>query len=449
MKRTLTGLLCAGLGCLLLACPSAPSSNGTLTISPSAKTVSAGSGAISLTATGASGKIAWSQSPGLGSLSSTSGNTTTYTPPSVVGVQTDITINATVVGTAENASAVITVTPAPNHTPYDAGVHSSSRLWIPSLYGFVVGYSAQALANPGQLSTSNAIVITLDAGTGTLPFANALAFDAPGNLWVADGNQNNVLMEYVSTAPGGNSFASFPKVIPMPAGGQLSSLAFASNGDLWVVDNFLWAVYHFSSAQLASASVGSPNGTISASVTDAGLYSLQLPTDLAFDSAGNMWVANAPRTGDPNTIMKFNKLPDGGIDQNPSAQVRDTDGGAGFNGLAFDPAGNLWVTCQNWGQVVKISTSGLSGLSTLTPATTLTNPDVSNNASPANLTFDALGNLWVLTMPGSAGMLLRFDNADSLSGTSNAVPAEYNQGPSVGTGRMQFNPPPKGLYGGQ
>lgn len=96
------------------ACPSAPPPS--LSLTPDSSTVSAGSAAITLTATTASTseEVQWKLS-GPGSISSASGSSIQYTPPtaSTISSQTTATITASLPTAGLNASATITINPAP------------------------------------------------------------------------------------------------------------------------------------------------------------------------------------------------------------------------------------------------------------------------------------------------------------------------------------------------
>ncbi len=107
MKRAMIFVALA-LVFLLAACGgTAPS----LSVSPATATVTAGDGPTSFSATlsGASGTISWSLSPDLGTLSSSTGPSVSYTPPAAVASEQTVTLTASAAGLT--ASATITVEP--------------------------------------------------------------------------------------------------------------------------------------------------------------------------------------------------------------------------------------------------------------------------------------------------------------------------------------------------
>lgn len=95
------------------------------------------------------------------------------------------------------------------------------------------------------------------------------------------------------------------------------------------------------------------------------------PTGIAFDSSGNIWVANR----DSNNVTELSST---GSTLNTFAT-----GGTTTRGIAIDTSGNLWVTSGGTNAVKELSSSG-SVLGTFTVG-----------SSPRNLAIDASGNVWV------------------------------------------------------
>ncbi|GEM89757.1 hypothetical protein [Oceanithermus desulfurans] len=80
-----------------------------LKVSPETLSVTAGDGPTTFTAGGARGTVSWSLNPELGTISTTSGASTQYTPP--IGVQSTQTVTLTASAGGQSASATITVNP--------------------------------------------------------------------------------------------------------------------------------------------------------------------------------------------------------------------------------------------------------------------------------------------------------------------------------------------------
>ncbi|HEV8058761.1 MAG TPA: DUF4214 domain-containing protein, partial [Gemmataceae bacterium] len=196
-------------------------------------------------------------------------------------------------------------------------------------------------------STSTVSKVTPDGTVSTFasgfkkPFG--LVFDAAGNLYVANLNGNTVS----EVTPDG-VVSTFASGFSDPTG-----LAFDTAGNLYVANDL--------------------GGTVS-EVTPAGVVStfasgFSVPTGLAFDAAGNLYVANDLG----GTVSKV--TPEGDV-----SLYAD-----GFNDtefLAFDAAGNLYV-----------ANFGTSTVSKVTPAGVVST--FASVLSPVGLAFDSAGNLCV------------------------------------------------------
>ncbi len=176
--------------------------------------------------------------------------------------------------------------------------------------------------------------------------------------------------------------------------------------------NKLWAIngnggsgalLGFASSTLASS--GSPNATIAAD-GPAGRA-------IAFDRDGNLW-AFGPTTADP-TLVRFPasafatggaKTPDRSINV-PSIQC----GPAGA-ALAFDKAGDLWVSFECDHTVQRLTPAQLATSGDVTPDVKL-----GGLGSPTGLAFDTAGNLYIGDQDSTR--IFRFD-ASQLGASSNA-----------------------------
>ncbi len=121
-----------------------------------------------------------------------------------------------------------------------------------------------------------------------------------------------------------------------------------------------------------------------------------IPTAVAFDAAGNLWVTfkNQGIPGfAPSTLQKSAT--------NPEPQILLTGAGNGTFGVTFDAAGNLWaatfsgVNTQFDNSLVEFTRSELAFPAGLNP--TVTTPPavtISGLNGPESPTFDAQGDLW-------------------------------------------------------
>ena len=153
MKRAIV-ILASTLLLLLAACGG--STTPSLTVSPTSVTVTAGDGPVSFSATlsGASGAISWNLSPNLGTLSSNSGPSVSYTPPATVASEQTVTLTASAAGL--NANATITI--EPRKTDVNGVVTDLSGNPLSGKKVFIPGHQLQTTDDEGKFSFSNVVV---------------------------------------------------------------------------------------------------------------------------------------------------------------------------------------------------------------------------------------------------------------------------------------------------
>ena len=207
-------------------------------------------------------------------------------------------------------------------------------------------------------SRGDALSTTPTATLTGLNYPRALAFDASGDLFVA-----NAIGETVSEfAPGSTAPSATLTGLNDPI-----ALAFDARGDLFVANRRANTVSEFA-----------PGST----TPTATLYGLNDPRALAFDARGNLFVANFAGA----TVSKF--APGS---TRPTATLRlNMTNSAQPIALAFDTSGNLFVANPNINRVSKIP-PGFS-----TPRNTLYGVN-----GPTALAFDAHGDLFVASNKGN------------------------------------------------
>jgi hypothetical protein len=268
---------------------------------------------------------------------------------------------------------------------------------------------------PAQLTTSSAVaaatVIAPDYGLETAAFE---AFDASGDLWVTDliagtldeftpgqivagGTRPAVAINVPSIVGGLNGFGAVP-----------AGIAFDSHGDLWLAAEGNNAVYEYTPAQLTASGAPIPSITLSGGSPGQ----LSEPTGLAFDKSGNLWVGSSH-----SALMELtaSQLTASG---SPMVSVAISSDGAANESLddpaavAFDSAGNLWVANEDAGPssdttaVVSFTPTQLAVTGDPTPAIELSSAGTGANAtldSPFGLVFDGSGDLWVSNADASSG----------------------------------------------
>jgi sugar lactone lactonase YvrE len=320
----------------------------------------------------------------------------------------------------------------------------TGKLWLPQSGNQIGGYTAPmlngaTLPQPGLLNSVN-------GGS-----AEAVAFDADGNLWVA-ASAAQTLEKYTLAQLGMTGKVTPAVTISTNTAnfGALSNpggLAFDRDGNLWVTNLSNNTLVKFTPAQLAASGTPLPTATISSSAQFNG--SLDQPNGLAFDQDGNLWVTN--RNG-PQPLVKYTPTQQAaGGALTPAVVIGASNSSLNFPmGLAFDQDGNLWVANNLANTVVMFLPVRVASSGSPTPDLTL-----SANAlkGPAGLAFDASGNLWVANLGNST--LVQFKGSTFLPvGGATIHPTSVAASPApnltISTGNLSsaglaFNPPPANL----
>ena len=226
---------------------------------------------------------------------------------------------------------------------------------------------------------------------------------------------------------GQSSFTSNDPANTVSGEAAPSAIAFDSSGDLWVADTFNARVSEytppFTEGEAASLVLGQASLGVSG-CNNGGLSAASLcdPFGLAFDSSGNLWVADAVN----NRVLEYVKgsgfatgqaaalvlgQPDFTHSEwNQCDCVSDT--ASTFNnpwGIAFDSSGNLWVADAGNNRVLEFvkgagfSTDQAAALVIGQPDFTHSErnqcdcgtPSATSLSGPYDVAFGSSGNLWV------------------------------------------------------
>ena len=240
--------------------------------------------------------------------------------------------------------------------------------------GFRLVHASFSIGENGTLVIGQTSFTSGTTGTtaNTLGYPQGIAFDSAGNLWVADSGNNRVLEfkppfytgESASVVIGQTSFTSFLRGTTANALNLPEALAFDSAGNLWVADSRNNRVLEFSANNLITGAfatnvIGQTSFTSGTTGTTAN--TLNSPGGIAFDSAGNLWVTDSNN----NRVLKFSagNLITNGFATNVIGQMSFTSflSGTTANTLnlpaapAFDSAGNLWVADLDNGRVIEFT----------------------------------------------------------------------------------------------
>ena len=187
-----------------------------------------------------------------------------------------------------SADATILISSTALGAPTGLAFDKQHRLWVANLdHGSIVRFDPTQLASSGSRVPS--VII---AGLGQ---PAALAFDAAGSLWVSDIRRNKIA-SFSEAQLSASGFVA-PQVVISSLGSTLQNpagIAFDADGNLWVANASNQTVVAFTPAQLATSGSPAPQVVLS---TNAALGN---PVGLAFDTDGAMWVV-----GDADAVEKF------------------------------------------------------------------------------------------------------------------------------------------------
>lgn len=291
-------------------------------------------------------------------------------------------------------------------TPIHARTHPLHATWERiARYGAAIALVAALSRSSGAQTQATSLVLP-----------SAIAFDVQGNLYFAE-TGNHMVRKFSSagviTIVAGSGVQGFSgdngpataAALDSPAG-----LALDAAGNLYIADSHNHRVRKVAAASGAITTVA---GTGAAGYSgDNGLATvakLDLPTALAFDSAANLYIADADNhrvrriaasTGVITTVAGNGVEAFAGDNGPATAASIDSP-----NGLALDTAGNLYIADTHNGRVREVNAA--TGVITTVAGAGFTNGNVqafggdggsataAGLALPRGLTIDAAGNLYV------------------------------------------------------
>lgn len=319
---------------------------------------------------------------------------------------------------------------------------SSGNLWVADSYNnrvvkFTAPFSDEM---PATLVLGQKDFESTAAGIGAsrLSLPMDAAFDRNGNLWIADLANNRVL----AFAPPFHNGTNASLVVGQPDFSSTGSnttqnrliapyaIAFDASGNLWVADagnsRVLEFQQPFSTGMNASLVIGQPDFTHNYCITSSRQYNetcgtrrmLNAPSKVAFDPSGDLWVGEGAAA--VGRILEFKPPFENGME---AALVF---GSVYPSAIAFDSAGNLWLG-RLWSGVFEYkppfnehSIQTADGVPKNWSLTLGTYPGERADLplSPTGFAFDSAGNLWVVDFRATwmlgnvVGRVLGFDAHD-------------------------------------
>jgi len=211
----------------------------------------------------------------------------------------------------------------------------------------VARYAPFWLGGAGQPHADYRFNLTLEAcvppaiGDIIVPRIRNIALDASENIWLSACDKKVLKIDRPESSPGSDEgpVEIAPQVTLSGFSQQTEDLAFDSAGNLWVTAG--GQVLRFDRARLDSNDAGAPNLVLDVTTDDAAPSALKA-NFLAFDVAGNLWLTDVAGV----TLFEVAKTDlDGEGTQAAVAKVRLALASSSLLGRpAFDDAGSLWVS---------------------------------------------------------------------------------------------------------
>ena len=266
-------------------------------------------------------------------------------------------------------------------TAAPAGAASAPQLYEVDLGGNAINVF------PTNASGDVAPSVSVTANSGSLDAPQGAAFDAQGDLWVAN-STGQTIAEYTPQQLASSGNPTPQVVLGVPA--IPTAVAFDASGNLWVTfQNQGIAGFAPSALQVSATNpepqillTGAGNGTFG----------------VTFDAAGNLWAAtySGVNTQFNNSLVEFTHaelaFPPG---TNPTVTTPPAVTISGLNGPespTFDAQGDLWFSAYGASAVQKFIPSQLSASGSPNPKVSITSPSFIHTAG---LSFDTAGDLWV------------------------------------------------------
>ena len=277
----------------------------------------------------------------------------------------------------------------------------------------VAGNGIAGYSGDGGPATSAAIAATDSpiqySGVGAPTALGGIVVDKLGSVYFADGHYVRAVTPdgIISTIAGGGASGGDNLPAVQASLGFVTGIALDASGNLYFSETNRVRVMSLSTGILRTYAGGGGNGYSG----DGGLATsakLSQPNGLAFDTQGNLYVADGDVTNFPARIRKITpqgiiSTIAGGGSRAPANGVPPLSLNLGFaTGLAVDPSGAVYVFSPGSGYLLKVSGNSM---------TLVTNPnaDIFSTSTAAvnvyivghriqdnsGIAFDSAGNLYV------------------------------------------------------
>lgn len=307
-------------------------------------------------------------------------------------------------------------------------IPSSNKLWMPTAEDAeLAGFASADIAE----SVMTDPTVSIDA-----PGAGSLAFDKDGNLWAVGPTIGEDMLVRIPASELGESGTREPdiriKVPEIECFPYFSHIAFDHNGNLWL--SACGDEVHRLAADDLTSSGDKTSDVLLTEVTNN--------QGLAFDKAGNLWVAGGA------ALARFDAARLETSDTNPpdlaltiSHALNDTVLSA--DELAFDKAGNLWGV--SGATVFQLASSDLEGTGEQDVKANVAF-DIDVLALPSTPAFDDGNGLWLSLASGQLGRFTPAQLSKSSPPGSPVAPKVLITSDGIGAGLpVALFPAPEGL----
>ena len=254
----------------------------------------------------------------------------------------------------------------------------------------------------GQSFTAGVPTTLTVATSDLLSEPTALAFDTAGDLFISNNGNNSITVIPAATETiFGQAFTVDTAATLTAAQGidHSTGIAFDSNGDLFIAnaDNYV-TVIPATTGSIFGQPITTPDAMVGLNVTDGVLNN---PGEMAFDSEGNLFVANTGNSTVTVIPAATGTLFGQSMTANTPVSLNAATGVGYPTGLAVDAAGNLYLTDgTTWAiSVIARASATLYGQSvTVDVPTTLS--AFSSLVAPRGLALDGNGDLYESDLGG-------------------------------------------------